>query len=77
VNQVYPDLVIRDEARTIQGVRYDEFAPLLLSEVQQQQRSLGSQANLLAAQDQRLRAQNQKPRARDQRLGAQDENSPT
>lgn len=36
VDKVYPDLVIRDNAGVIQGVRYDELAPLLLSEVQQQ-----------------------------------------
>jgi hypothetical protein len=36
VNQVFPELVIRDEAGTIQGVRYDELAPMLLNEVQQQ-----------------------------------------
>jgi hypothetical protein len=36
VNQVFPELVIRDDAGTIQGVRYDELAPMLLNEVQQQ-----------------------------------------
>jgi hypothetical protein len=36
VAKVYPDLVIRDTNGRIDGVRYDELAPLLLSEVQQQ-----------------------------------------
>ena len=36
VDRVYPELVIRDASGTIQGVRYDELAPLLLGEVQQQ-----------------------------------------
>jgi hypothetical protein len=36
VDQVYPELVIRDEAGKIQGVRYEELAPMLLNEVQQQ-----------------------------------------
>ena len=36
VNKVFPELVIRDDAGTIQGVRYDELALMLLSEVQQQ-----------------------------------------
>jgi hypothetical protein len=36
VAKVYPDLVIRDEKGRIDGVRYDELAPLLLKEVQQQ-----------------------------------------
>jgi len=34
VDKVYPELVIRDEAGKIQGVRYDELAPMLLNEVQ-------------------------------------------
>jgi Chaperone of endosialidase len=36
VAKVYPELVIRDEKGRIDGVRYDELAPLLLNEVQQQ-----------------------------------------
>ena len=36
VDKVYPELVIRDEAGKIQGVRYDELAPMLLNEVQKQ-----------------------------------------
>jgi hypothetical protein len=36
VNKVFPELVIRDDAGTIQGVRYDELAPMLLNEVKQQ-----------------------------------------
>jgi trimeric autotransporter adhesin len=37
VDKVYPELVIRDEAGKIQGVRYDELAPILLNEVQKEQ----------------------------------------
>jgi hypothetical protein len=40
VDKVYPELVIRDEAGAIQGVRYDELAPMLLNEVQQQKSQL-------------------------------------
>jgi hypothetical protein len=36
VAKVYPELVIRDDTGQIQGVRYDELAPMLLSVVQQQ-----------------------------------------
>jgi hypothetical protein len=36
VDKVYPELVIRDGKGQIQGVHYEELAPLLLSEVQQQ-----------------------------------------
>ena len=35
VAKVYPDLVVRDPAGQIEGVRYDELSPLLLKEVQQ------------------------------------------
>jgi hypothetical protein len=40
VNKVYPELVIRDQAGAIQGVRYDELGPMLLNEVQQQKSQL-------------------------------------
>jgi hypothetical protein len=36
VDKVYPELVIRDEAGKIQGVHYEELAPMLLNEVQRQ-----------------------------------------
>jgi len=38
VAKVYPELVIRDGSGRIDGVRYDELAPMLLNEVQKQQR---------------------------------------
>ncbi len=44
VNKVYPELVIRDDAGKIQGVRYDELAPMLLNEIQKQQRINSAQA---------------------------------
>jgi hypothetical protein len=36
VDKVYPELVIRDDAGQIQGVRYDELSPMLLNEMQKQ-----------------------------------------
>jgi hypothetical protein len=36
VAKVYPELVIRDQAGKIQGVRYEELAPMLLNEMQKQ-----------------------------------------
>src|SRR5271169_117854 len=36
VAKVYPELVIRDEKGRIDGVRYDELAPMPLNEMQQQ-----------------------------------------
>lgn len=43
VAKIYPELVIRDDAGKIQGVRYDELAPMLLNEVQQQKTQLSEQ----------------------------------
>ena len=40
VERIYPELVIRDDSGKIQGVRYDELAPILVNEVQQQQKQL-------------------------------------
>ena len=36
VAKVYPELVTRDEKGRIDGVRYDELAPMLLNEMQKQ-----------------------------------------
>jgi Chaperone of endosialidase len=44
VAKVYPELVIRSETGRVDGVRYDELAPILLGEVQQQQSKIAAQA---------------------------------
>ena len=51
VNKVYPELVIRDGQGEIQGLRYDELAPILLIQVQQQQLKLQEQQQKLAEVD--------------------------
>jgi len=51
VAKVYPELVIRNEAGRIDGVRYDELAPILLNEVQQLQQKIAAQDQHSAAQD--------------------------
>ena len=43
VAKVYPELVIHDAAGTVQGVRYDELAPMLLNEMQKQQQKIRAQ----------------------------------
>jgi hypothetical protein len=48
VNRVYPELVIRDGNGAIQGVRYDELAPMLLNEVSAQARELSHVQQQLA-----------------------------
>jgi cell division FtsZ-interacting protein ZapD len=50
VAKVYPELVIRDAAGTIQGVRYDELAPMLLNEVQKQQQEMQKQEQVNSVQ---------------------------
>jgi hypothetical protein len=54
VDKVYPDLVIRDETGKIQGVRYDELAPLLLNEMQLERKQLAAQSEAIAAQGRAL-----------------------
>jgi hypothetical protein len=48
VAKVYPELVIRDQKGRIDGVRYDELAPMLLNEVQQQQNKIAAMEQQLA-----------------------------
>jgi hypothetical protein len=55
VANVYPELVIRDQAGRIDGVRYDELAPMLLNELQKQaaeMRDLKQQMAVLKALNQ-------------------------
>jgi Tfp pilus assembly protein PilE len=46
----YAELVIRNDAGRIDSVRYDELAPMLLNEAQQQERKADAQAAVIAAQ---------------------------
>jgi Chaperone of endosialidase len=43
VDKVYPELVIRNDKGEIQGVHYEELAPMLLKEIQQQARRIDAQ----------------------------------
>jgi hypothetical protein len=52
VARVYPELVIRDDAGRVEGVRYDELAPMLLNEVHKQ----SAQIKALQAQVQDIAA---------------------
>jgi hypothetical protein len=54
VAKVYPELVIRNEAGRVEGVRYEELAPLLLNEMQRQQARLADQARELREVRQQL-----------------------
>jgi hypothetical protein len=56
VAKIYPELVIRDASGTIQGVRYDELAPMLLNEVQKLSRQVQQQRQQLAEMERMNRA---------------------
>jgi len=49
VDKIYPELVIRDDKGVIQGVRYDELAPMLLNVVQEQGAKMKAQADDIVA----------------------------
>ena len=51
---MYPELVVRDRSGRIDGVRYDELAPMLLNELQKQQRFNAAQAAQTGAQATRI-----------------------
>ena len=72
VAKVYPELVIRDEKGRIDGVRYDELAPMLLNEMQQQQSKLAAQGAairyLKQQQLERVAAQDQHSAAQDAKI---------
>jgi hypothetical protein len=68
VAKVYPELVVRNETGRIDGVRYDELAPMLLNQMQEQQKVLAGQAAKIAAQDQRAAAQDQRAAGQDAKI---------
>jgi hypothetical protein len=47
VAKIYPELVIRSKSGTIDGVRYDELAPMLLNELQRQRKTVEAQSEEL------------------------------
>jgi hypothetical protein len=55
VEKVYPELVIRNAAGKIDGVRYDELAPMLLNEVQKRHRLIAARDAVIAEQAAELR----------------------
>jgi len=54
VAKVYPELVIRGEDQSVEEVRYEELAPILLKEIQVQRAGLEAEARIVAAQAQEL-----------------------
>jgi hypothetical protein len=54
VAKVYPELVVRGADGRVDGVRYEELAPMLLNVVQQQQTTLAIQAQQIAEMQRQL-----------------------
>ena len=69
VARVYPELVIRDAAGRIEGVRYDELAPMLLNDLQQQRKQVAEMRAAMADLKQQYAAM----QAALRKLGTQDE----
>ena len=69
VAQVYPELVTRNEAGEIEGVRYEALTPLLLKEVQGQHQQIATQAQQLTTQAQQIQAVLQQVTAQAQQMG--------
>ena len=57
VVKVYPELVTRNADGRIEGVRYEELAPMLLNELQQQRQKLAAQETINSAQAAQISAQ--------------------
>jgi len=54
VDKIYPELVIHDGTGQIQGIRYDELAPMLLNELQQQLTDVATLKQKVQQQEQKL-----------------------
>jgi hypothetical protein len=54
VAEVLPELVYRNAEGQVEGVRYDELAPILVNEVKQQRAKLAAQAEQLGELKQQL-----------------------
>ena len=57
--KVYPELVVRGDKGEVESVQYRELIPMLLNELQHQQRVLDRQSRQLSAQSHRLDRQAQ------------------
>jgi hypothetical protein len=73
VAKVYPELVIRNESGRIDGVRYDELAPMLLNEMQKINATQDAEMRDLKQQVAELKALNQATQVALRELQAKDE----
>jgi hypothetical protein len=73
VAKVYPELVTRGANGKVEAVRYEDLMPMLLNELQHQQRQLGAQAqqlSVLTAENERLQAMVVQQQERDAAVAA-------
>jgi hypothetical protein len=70
VAKVYPELVVRDKNDRIDGVRYDELAPMLLNEMQREHTQLTAKIDSQAEDIRNLKQQVAKVNELQQRLDA-------
>jgi len=73
VAKVYPELVIRDENGRIDGVRYDELAPMLLNEMKKRNAAQEAEMRDLKSQIAELKALNQATRLALRKLQSKDD----
>jgi Chaperone of endosialidase len=73
VAKVYPELVIRNESGWIDGVRYDELAPMLLNEMQKRNAAQDVEIRELKQQMADLKNLNQATQVALRKLQAKDE----
>jgi hypothetical protein len=73
VDKVYPELVIRDDNGRIQGVRYEELAPMLLGEMQHERKEMAEKLDAQAAEIRDLKKLVAKMQAGLLKLNAKDE----
>jgi hypothetical protein len=73
VAKVYPELVIRNESGWIDGVRYDELAPMLLNEMQTRNAAQDVEIRELKQQMADLKNLNQATQVALRKLQAKDE----
>ena len=73
VDKVYPELVIRDASGRVQGVRYDELAPMLLNEMQKRNAAQDAEMRDVKLQVAELKALNQAAQLALRKLQAKDE----
>jgi hypothetical protein len=76
VAQVYPELAVKDEQGQIQAIRYQELTPMLLNELQKEQRQFQAQQQEIHTMQQQLHeAQTQLRELQELKAAMQEQNA--